>query len=102
MMTKVEKDNIIKMLDESVESYLSVCKLDDYHNTPCVRHTASERRSVAFYLAEYLSEYGFITAEQCCEYWDKLKIDRIDASPKCQHTWCIANINGVCTYTFVE
>lgn len=98
-MTKKEKENVIEMLDTAVERYLLFRNRDDYPDKPCVRRETFARQSAVFNLADYLHKYGFITWEQCCEYWSKVDIfDEIENEP-CPFTKCGANINGTCKYT---
>ena len=98
-MTKIEKDTIIKMLDDSIKSYHIFRDRDDYPDKPCVRREVALRQSATFNLADYLYRYGFITWEQCCEYWAKVELTDGVENEVCQYTNCAANINGVCKYT---
>lgn len=101
-MTKVEKDTVIKMLDRSVEAYYMFRDRDDYPDKPCVRREVASRQNATFNLADYLCRYGFITWEQCCEYWAKVEITSGIENEECQLTTCGANINGICKYTMEE
>lgn len=97
-MTKAEKDSIIKMLDNAVESYFIFRNRNDYPDKPCVRRETTTRQSAAFNLADYLYRYGFITWEQCCEYWKRVEINDVFEDEICPFTDCGANIKGVCKY----
>lgn len=97
-MTKIEKETIIKMLDTAVDGYFMFRNRDDYPDKPCVRRETISRQSTVFNLADYLCRYGFITWEQCCEYWSKVGILGGIYDEKCIFTKCAANKDGVCEY----
>lgn len=101
-MTSKEKESIIKMLDDAVESYYIFRNRDDYPDKPCVRRETATRQSAAFNLADILYHHGFITWEQCCEYWTKVEISGGMENELCQFTNCGGNINGVCKYTIYQ
>lgn len=95
-MTKAEKEKIKSMLENKVNKYLSFVSRDDYPNKPCVCRCVETLQHTVFNLAEYMWEMGFITWEECCEYWSK--VDVVDKDEKCVFTECGANENGVCRY----
>lgn len=97
-MNKVEKETIFKMLDKAVDNYFMFRNRDDYPDKPCVRRETFTRQGVVFTLADYLYHYGFITWEQCCEYWTKVEIFGGIYDEKCIFTKCTANKDGVCEY----
>jgi hypothetical protein len=101
-MTKNEKETIIKMLNDSIESYRIFRDRDDYLDIPCVKREIMIRQSQAFNLADCLCRYGFITWEQCCEYWAQVDIIGETENEECSFVNCEANVNGVCKYTMSE
>ena len=101
-MTKQEKEKIVEMLNRAVERYLIFRNRDDYPDKPCVRAEVSARQNAVFNLTNYLYHYGFISWEQCCEYWMKVGLLETFENEECSFTECGANINGVCKYTIKE
>lgn len=91
-----DKIKIEKMLNAAVENYLLFVNREDYPDKPCVRREVAARQSAVFNLADYLYHYGFITFEQCCEYWAKVGI--VDDEAKCNFKDCGGNIDGFCKY----
>lgn len=98
-MTKKDKQKIVEMLDDAVNAYFLFRNRDDYPDKPCVRREAATRQSAVFNIADYLHNHGFITWEQCCEYWTKVGIlGGIENDGECPFFRCDANKDGVCEY----
>ena len=94
--SKTHKDKILKMLNSAVKNYDLFASREDYPDKPCVRREVAARQSAVFNLADYLYHYGFITFEECCEYWAKVGITADNA--ECDFKDCGANIDGFCKY----
>lgn len=94
-LNKTEQ-KIVTMLNSAVENYLLFRNREDYPDKPCIRREVAARQSAVFNLADYLYHYGFITFEQCCEYWAKVGIT--DDNAECDFKDCGANIDGFCKY----
>lgn len=99
---KSQKDTVIQMLDDAVQSYFLFRNRDDYPDKPCIRREVAMRQSAVFNLADYLFRYKFITWEQCCEYWTKVEITGGMEDEVCQFTDCGANICGLCKYMLAD
>lgn len=95
-MSSKERERLKKMLDRAVTGYLDFRNRDDYPDRPCVRKETSLRQHTVFTLASNLYHFGFITWEDCCQYW--CKVDMVGEDTICQFTNCGANIDGKCKY----
>lgn len=97
-MTQKEKTKIKEILDRRVKSYFQFKSRDDYPEKLCIRRAVLTSRETVFILAEFLYHCGFITFEECCEYWTKVDITDDEEEPECIFTKCGANVDGVCKY----
>lgn len=100
-MTKIEKQKLKQWLDRKVENYNVFVNRDDFPERPCVRKNVNALQNSVFILAECLYHCGFISFEECCEYWSKVGfVD--EYNEKCKFTDCGANKGGICEYTLKE
>lgn len=94
-MNKADKQKIYRMLDCAVKSFLDFRENQHGNNRPCINREILARQGSAFTLADYLYTHGFISWEECCEYW--CKVEMIDEDENCTFD-CGANIGGKCKY----